>query len=452
MHLEVRDQHLTSDIDEPMKIIVPGGTGQIGAILHRSLAAAGHEVVIVTRRPQGPGQIGWDGRTLGQWASVIDGSDVVINLAGRSVSCRYTAANLKQMMDSRVESARVVGEAIAAAARPPRAWLQMSTAGIYAHTLDAAHDEATGVISGSQAGVPAYWSSSVAIAVNWERALADAVVPGTRKIALRTAFVMSPDRGGVFDVLSRLARLGLGGPVAGGRQYVSWLHDADLVRAVSFLIGREDLGGAVNLAAPSPLPQREFMRSLRAACGIPVGLPATRWMASVGAFAMRSDAELLLKSRRVLPGRLVSEGFVFDYPSWPAAAADLARRARARARLRRPAHDAAIAAGRLPAPGGSRRPSAAATATLTAEGGTTMGKKGSQWSTVHSQTWTGSRISSVATAAASGARPGAGRSKTSSRPSSRPITNPAVRPIIMPIISPNVRPAGPARIAPATTP
>jgi uncharacterized protein (TIGR01777 family) len=311
-----------------MKVVLPGGTGQVGTILDRALTAAGHEVTVLTRHPARERQVGWDGATLGCWAEVIDGSDVVINLAGRSVSCRYTAENLREMMDSRVDSARVVGEAIATAARPPRVWLQMSTATIYAHRFDAANDEATGVIGGSEPEVPDYWAFSVDIARNWERAQAEAPTPATRKVALRSAMVMSPDRGGVFDVLLGLARLGLGGPVAGGMQYVSWIHDQDFVRAVEFLIEREDIDGPVNLASPGPLPQRDLMRALRAAWGVPVGLPATRWMAELGAFALRSDTELLLKSRRVVPGRLLEAGFDFAYPAWPPAAVDLVQRAR----------------------------------------------------------------------------------------------------------------------------
>jgi uncharacterized protein len=309
-----------------MKVVLPGGTGQVGTVLDRALTAAGHEVVVLTRSPQREGEIGWDGVTLGPWADAVDGCDAVINLAGRSVSCRYTPENLRAMMDSRVNSARIVGEAIAAAARPPRVWLQMSTATIYAHRHDAANDEATGVIGGSEAGVPDYWAYSVEIARNWELAQADAHTPATRKVALRSAMVMSPDRGGVFDVLLRLTRLGLGGPVAGGAQYVSWIHDEDFVRAVEFLIARDDFEGPVNLASPQPLPHRQFMRTLRAAAGVPVGLPATRWMAELGAFAMRSDTELLLKSRRVVPGRLGAAGFTFAHADWDQAAADLVRR------------------------------------------------------------------------------------------------------------------------------
>ncbi|ATL33113.1 TIGR01777 family oxidoreductase [Streptomyces formicae] len=311
-----------------MKIVIPGGTGQVGAVLNRALTAAGHEVVVLTRRPQGEREIRWDGRTTGPWVETLDGSDVVINLAGRSVSCRYTATNLRAMMDSRVHSAEVVGEAIAAASRPPRIWLQMSTATIYAHRFDAPHDEATGVIGGGEPGVPGYWAYSVEIAKNWEQAQERAETPHTRKVALRSAMVMSPDPGGVFDVLLRLARLGLGGPVAGGAQYVSWIHAADFVRAVEFLIDRDDIAGPVNLAAPEPLPHRAFMRALRTAWGVPVGLPATKWMAELGAFALRSDTELLLKSRRVVPGRLREAGFAFDHADWPEAADDLVRRVR----------------------------------------------------------------------------------------------------------------------------
>lgn len=311
-----------------MKIVIPGGTGQVGAILDRALTAAGHDVVILTRRPRREREVGWDGETLGAWADVVDGSDVVINLAGRSVSCRYTEANLRAMMDSRVRSARIVGEAIGAAARPPKVWLQMSTATVYAHRFDAANDEATGIVGGAEPDVPDYWGFSVEIAKAWEAAQEQARTPDTRKVALRSAMVMSPDREGVFDVLLKMARLGLGGPVAGGRQYVSWIHDRDFVRAVEFLVARDDLTGPVNLAAPAPLPQRAFMRALRGAWGVPVGLPATKWMAELGAFALRSDTELLLKSRRVVPGRLLEAGFTFEHAEWAGAAADLVRRVR----------------------------------------------------------------------------------------------------------------------------
>jgi hypothetical protein len=311
-----------------MKIVIPGGSGQVGAVLERAFTAAGHSVVVLSRRPERANHAAWDGRTLGAWAAQVDGCDAVVNLAGRSVSCRYTPANLRDMMDSRVLSTRVVGEAIARAERPPRVWLQASTATIYAHTFGVPNDE-DGVIGGGEAGVPAYWAYSVAIAKNWEREQEQAQTPQTRKVALRSAIVMSPDRGGAFDYLAWMARLGLGGPVAGGRQYVSWIHDRDFAAALTFLMTHDDLAGPINLAAPNPLPQRAFTRTLRRAWGTPIGLPATRTMAEIGAFALRSDTELLLKSRRVIPGRITEAGFTFAHPDWHDAARDLVRRVRA---------------------------------------------------------------------------------------------------------------------------
>ena len=313
-----------------MKVVIPGGTGQVGTALARMLRSDGHEVVVLTRRAAGDGQVFWDGERLGPWAREVDGCDVVINLAGHSVSCRYTKENLTAMMRSRVRSARVVGQAIAVAGRPPRAWLQMSTATIYAHTYGTANDDVTGVIGGSEEGVPGYWAFSVDIAQAWERELDEAKVPATRKVALRAAMVMTPDRGGVFDVLSRMARLGLGGPVAGGGQYVSWIHEDDFTAAVRFIIDQDVLTGPVNLASPGPVRQRDLMRELRAAWGVPVGLPATRWMAELGALAIRADTELLLKSRRVVPGLLTAAGFEFRHSTWPEAARDLVQRARGR--------------------------------------------------------------------------------------------------------------------------
>ena len=305
-----------------MKIVIPGGSGQLGQILRADFERSKDTVVVLSRNPRA-GEVRWDGKTLGPWALEVDGADVVINLAGRTVNCRYTKENVAQMMDSRVDSTRVVGEAIAQSKRPPALWLQMSTATIYAHRLDAPNDEATGIIGGSEVGVPTYWAVSVQIARAWEAALARAETPQTRKIAMRTAMVMAPGQGGVFQVLYNLTRAGLGGSIGGGRQFVSWIHSTDFCRAVRFAIEKTELTGAVNFTAPNPLPQREFMRALRTATGMPIGLPASKWMAEMGAFVMRTDTELLLKSRRVIPGRLTQDGFRFEFPEWPGAAAHL---------------------------------------------------------------------------------------------------------------------------------
>lgn len=309
-----------------MKLVIAGGTGQVGALYRRRALARGDQVTILTRSPRQEGDLAWDGRTLGAWQAAIDGADVVVNLAGRTVNCRYTRKNLAEMMDSRVDSTRVIGQAIIAAERPPRVWLQMSTATIYAHRLDAANDEATGILGGSEPDVPAYWAFSTEIAKRWERTQRDAATPGTRQVQLRAAMIMSPDRDGIFDTMARIARWGLGGSVGGGAQYVSWIHENDFCSALDFLIAREDLDGAVNLAAPEPLPYRVFIKDLREAVGRKIGLPATRWMAEIGAFALRTDTELILKSRRVVPGRLREAGFSFAYPDWRGASRELSSR------------------------------------------------------------------------------------------------------------------------------
>jgi uncharacterized protein len=315
-----------------MKVIIPGGTGQVGVVLARAFAADGHEVVVLSRRPGGCNDpwkvVEWDAETLGGWTSEIDGADVVINLAGRSVNCRYNSLNRHLIKESRIKSTVVIGQAIGEAPRPPKLWLQSSTATIYAHRYNAPNDEGTGILGGAEDDVPDTWRFSIDVATSWERAAMEAVVPQTRRVLLRSAMIMSPDHGGVFDTLLSLVRHGLGGQNGDGRQYVSWIHDQDFVRSLYWLIDH-DLEGPVNLAAPFPIPNAEFMRTLRTAWGIRVGLPSTRWMLEIGTFALRSETELILKSRRVVPGRLLESGFTFQFPTWTKAAEDLCRRWRA---------------------------------------------------------------------------------------------------------------------------
>ena len=312
-----------------MKVVIPGGSGQVGAILRRALSAAGHEVVVLSRSP-GRDDVAWDGQTLGPWTRELEGAGAVINLAGRSVNCRYNPENRRAIMESRVASTAVVGQAIAACVDPPPVWLQASTATIYSHRYDAANDEEHGILGGGEAGVPDTWRFSIDVARAWEEALAAAVTPRTRKVAMRSAMVMSPDPGGVFDVLLGLVRRGLGGKAADGRQYVSWVHHEDFARAVCWLIEHDALTGAVNVAAPGPLPNAQFMGALREAWGARFGLPATRLMLEAGAVLLRTETELVLKSRRVIPTRLVEAGFQFRFPAWPPAARDLCAEWRAR--------------------------------------------------------------------------------------------------------------------------
>ena len=317
-----------------MKVVLAGGSGQVGTLLARAFHAAGDEVVVLSRSPApAPWRsTAWDAgasTVLGPWAAELDGADVVINLAGRNVNCRYTPENRRLIMDSRVRSTHAVGAAVRRAAHAPRVWLQASTATIYAHRFDAPNDEHTGVIGGRERDAPAAWRFSIDVATAWEQAALATVTPGTRLVLMRSAIVLSPDRGGAFDVLLRLVRFGLGGQAADGRQYVSWLHDQDYIAAVRWLIDHDALAGAVNLAAPYPLPNAGFMRALRRAWGARLGLPASRGLLALGARLLRTETELVLKSRRVVPARLLESGFEFKFPRWPEAAPDLVQRWRA---------------------------------------------------------------------------------------------------------------------------
>lgn len=313
-----------------MKIVIPGGSGQVGTVLAREFHANRHEVVVLSRQPGKAAWrvVKWDGETLGAWVTEFEGADAVINLAGQSVNCRYTGENRKIITDSRLKSTKVVGDAIAQAWKPPRVWLQASTATIYAHRYDAANDEAAGIIGGSEPNAPEAWRFSIEVATSWERALKQSPTPQTRRVAMRSAIVMNPDPSSPFDTILRLVKFGLGGHAGNGKQYMSWIHEQDFVRAVLWLIEHEELEGPVNLASPNPLTNAEFMRVLRSAWGMPFGLPATEWMLELGAFILQSETELILKSRRVVPTKLLQSGFVFQFPSWPEAARELCKRAR----------------------------------------------------------------------------------------------------------------------------
>ena len=313
-----------------LRIVIPGGSGQVGTILARHFHAQGHHVTVLARnRHDKPWQVAlWDGATLCDWSSTLDGADVLINMSGRSVNCRYTTKNRAEIKESRIATTRLLGEAITQLAHPPRLWMNASTATIYRHALDRPMDEASGEIGGKEdeRDVPSTWRFSIDVATGWEQAFFSANTPNTRKVALRSAMVMNPDADGVFDQLLRLVRFGLGGPAGSGQQFVSWIHDTDFLRSIDFLIAHEEMDGPINLAAPNPLSNREFMQVLRQAAGAAIGLPATNSMLELGALFLRTETELILKSRRVVPGRLLQSGFHFEFPEWPSAARDLVDR------------------------------------------------------------------------------------------------------------------------------
>jgi hypothetical protein len=219
----------------------------------------------------------------------------------------------------------VLGQALATLHRPARVWLQASTATIYAHRYDAANDEVTGIIGGDEIDAPDTWRFSIDVARAWEQAFDELSLPGIRKVTLRSAMTMSADRGGVFDALLALVRRRQGGRIGDGRQFMSWVHEVDFIRAVHWLIAHDDFEGIVNIASPNPMPNDDFMRVLRESWGIRIGVPTSRWMLEIGALFLRTESELVLKSRRVVPRRLLERGFDFAYPHWPEAASDLCR-------------------------------------------------------------------------------------------------------------------------------
>jgi uncharacterized protein (TIGR01777 family) len=312
-------------MDKP-KMVIAAGNGFLGTHLAHYFRCRGYRVVVISRTP-GPGTVAWDAQTLGAWAQELEGAAVLINLAGRSVDCRYTEANKRDILRSRVDSTRVLGEAVLACEQPPAVWLNASTATIYADTQDEApaNTEATGRIGEG---------FSVAVAQAWEAAFWASALPATRRVALRTAVVLGPD-GGAFPVLAQLARLGLATPQGGGQQWISWLHVEDFCRAVAFLIS-QPVAGAVNLCAPAPLRNRDFNALLRRKLRPWLALPQPRWLLELGALLLRTETELILKSRKVVPARLLELGFSFHYPTCeqaldallaPASAAENNRRA-----------------------------------------------------------------------------------------------------------------------------
>lgn len=341
------------------KIILAGGSGFLGQALASYFQARGFQIIVLSRSPRCRSrgeetlikastreflkdqslltsaptdkisaptykEVGWDACTPGAWTNELETALAVVNLTGKSVNCRYNARNRREILDSRVNSTHVLGEAIVRCKAPPRLWLNASTATVYKHTFGPAWDEN----GQTEASAEAKDRFSVEVAWAWEKALNDAVTPATRKIPLRLAMVLGQGQNSVFPVLRRLVRLGLGGKMGSGKQFVSWIHEVDFCRAVEWLTAHEEFDGPINLVAPNPLPNAEMMRTLRQVCHAPFGLPATDWMLEVGAFFLRTETELLIKSRRVIPGRLLQSGFEFKFPTIRSAVEDLCHRAR----------------------------------------------------------------------------------------------------------------------------
>jgi hypothetical protein len=326
-------------VPRPLRIVLPGGSGQVGQVLARHFQERGHHVTVLTRGPYtAPWHtVHWDGENIGPWIDTLEGADLCINLTGRSVNCRYTAENRQQIYSSRISSTRLLNEVIANLADPPKLWMNASAATLYRRVLDAQGvdlplDESSGLscverkyseLESTAELCPSRHGFTQRVIRDWEAAFFQTSTPRTRKVALRSGVVFSPTPGTAFSMLSNLVRLSLGGKQGSGRQFVSWIHEADYARAVEFLVGREEIDGPVNIVAPNPLPNRAFMEAMRDAWDVPNGLPAPSLAIHLGAFVMRTEAELVLQSCRAVPGRLLSAGFRFRFPEWPEAAEDL---------------------------------------------------------------------------------------------------------------------------------
>ncbi|RZJ64247.1 MAG: TIGR01777 family protein [Flavobacterium sp.] len=290
------------------KLVIAAGTGFLGNVLINHFKDTTNEIVVLTRgKARTTGRIkyvNWDARTLTGWENEFEGADVVINLAGKSVDCRYTPKNKAEILSSRVNSTRILGEAILNCNRPPLHWLNSSTATIYRHSEDKQMDEETGEIGSN---------FSMDVAKAWEKAFFESVTPRTKKTALRTSIVLGSE-GGAFVPLKRIAQTGFGGRQGNGRQFVSWIHEKDFARSVEFIIENQ-IEGHVNLVSPAPIRNSAFMKMLRHKVNMPFGFGIPETLLKLGAALIGTETELVLKSRNVIPARLVKEGFKFSYPT-----------------------------------------------------------------------------------------------------------------------------------------
>lgn len=297
------------------KIVIAAANGYLGKALVNYFADSDYSITCLCRKTtvlENAKCVVWDGKTLGTWASELEGATALINLAGKSVDCRYTDENKRQIIASRVDSTKVLGEAVANCRQAPQVWLNASSVTIYRNSEDLPMSENGEIGEGF----------SVEVCKQWEEAFFSTNTPHTRKAALRIAFVLG-NSGGALPMLSRLTKMGLGGKMGKGTQYISWIHELDFCRAVEWLINNPIEGG-VNICAPQPVTNKVFMQNLRKAHKIPFGIPINTWMLEVGAVLLQTQTELVLKSRRVVPQRLKQSGFTFGYTTIEGALGSLA--------------------------------------------------------------------------------------------------------------------------------
>lgn len=287
------------------KIILAGGSGFIGNMLAAHFTGKGNKVIVLTRKgdmlKKGIKYVYWDGQTIGKWVTELEGSDVLINLTGKSVNCRYNDKNKKEIVSSRINATHVLSDALVAMKSPPLLWINAASATIYKNATDRPQDEYTGEIG---------TGFSVDVCKKWEATFVEQDIPGVRKIGLRIAVVLGKN-GGVIPYYFNLAKFGLGGRQGSGKQYFSWVYEEDVTGVIDFLIDHKQLKGIFNVASPNPVQNNELMKNVRDAVKMPFGLPATKWMLEIGTFLLRTETELILKSRWVIPAKLQDAGYKF---------------------------------------------------------------------------------------------------------------------------------------------
>jgi uncharacterized protein len=304
------------------KIVIAGGNGFLGSALAQYFNGKGIKIILLARKPVQTRQhsnvkwVYWDGEKLNTWSKELEGADVLINLAGKNVSCRYTPENKRLIYDSRLKSTHILGEAIKQCIRPPSLWINASSATIYRASYDKLMSEKDGETGDD---------FSMDVCKKWEAEFNRQHVPGVRKIIIRTSIVLG-NGGGAMPPLRNLVRFGLGGKQGKGNQYCSWIHIGDFCRVIKWMIENQDFAGVYNVTAPLPLPNVEFMKTLRQAMKMPVGLIAPEWLLRIGAIFIRTEPELILKSRKVYPKRLLDEGFVFEFSDIKAAMENLCQK------------------------------------------------------------------------------------------------------------------------------
>jgi uncharacterized protein (TIGR01777 family) len=298
------------------RVVLAGGSGFLGRSLTDELVDKGYEVVVLTRSPtmdtEHVKHVAWNGRTLGDWTTFLDGAKAVVNLTGKSVNCRYTPANRREIVDSRVDSVKVIGEAILKCRRPPKVLVQAATLAIYGDAGQRICDE----------NAPAGTGFSVETCLLWEKTVASLKLPSTRIVVLRIGFALGTD-GGALGTLARITKCYLGGTVGSGHQYISWIHLQDLDRMFLWSIERDDIEGVFNATGPNPVTNAEFMRQLRRTLNRPWSPPVPAWAARIGAWAMGSEAELALTGRRCVAKRFLEKDFEFKYSNLEGALGDL---------------------------------------------------------------------------------------------------------------------------------